>query len=209
MILARWRAKGGEKRPAVPLSRVAGLAVSLVAGAAVMGIVSEVEKPHVQLSIKPPQNAVALIAELPRAQRDRRYISGEALAMEARARAITPCSTVLAGAQPAVAQAGNFLKGMFGIGDIGGAIGRGGGGDHGRGLALDFMTSSYSTGTALANFVLANRDRLGVTYVIWQQRYNDGNGWSAMENRGSPTANHMDHVHVSFRAGANPPAVSC
>ncbi|MCV7097646.1 hypothetical protein H7H99_21600, partial [Mycobacterium kubicae] len=50
---------------------------------------------------------------------------------------------------------------------------------------------------------------LGVTYVIWQQRYNDGNGWSTMENRGSPTANHMDHVHVSFLAGAKPPAVSC
>lgn len=116
----------------MPLSRVAGLTVSLVAGAAVMGIVSEVEKPQVQLSIKPPQNAIAFIAELPRAQRDRCYISGEALAMEARARAIKPCSTVLAGAQPAVAQAGNFLKGMFGIGDIGGANGRGGGGDHGR-----------------------------------------------------------------------------
>lgn len=84
MILARWRAKDGEKRPATPLSRVAGLTVSLVAGAAVMGIVSEVEKPQVQLSIKPPQNAIAFIAELPRAQRDRRYISGEALAMEAR-----------------------------------------------------------------------------------------------------------------------------
>ncbi|OHT83369.1 hypothetical protein [Mycobacteroides saopaulense] len=190
-------------------SRLAGLALSLVAGAAVMGVVSEVGKPDVQLSIKPEQQAIALIADLPRAQRDRRYVSAEALALEARARAIKPCSTVLAGAQPAVAQAGNFLKGMFGIGDIGGANGRGGGGDHGRGLALDFMTSSNSTGTALANFVLANRDRLGVTYVIWQQRYNDGNGWSMMENRGSPTANHMDHVHVSFRAGAKPPAVNC
>lgn len=193
----------------MPTSRVAGLALSLVAGAAVMGVVSEVGKPDVQLSIKPAQHAIALIADLPRAQRDRRYISGEALAMEARARAITPCSTVLSGAQPPVAQAGNFLKGMFGISDIGGASGRGGGGDHGRGLALDFMTGSYTTGTALANFVLANRDRLGVTYVIWQQRYNDGNGWSMMENRGSPTANHMDHVHVSFRADAKPPAVSC
>ncbi|TEA02014.1 hypothetical protein [Mycobacteroides salmoniphilum] len=193
----------------MPLSRVAGLALSLVAGAAVMGVVSEVGKPDVQLSIKPEQRAIVLIADLPRAQRDRRYVSAEALALEARARAIKPCSTVLAGAQPAVAQAGNFLKTMFGIGDIGGASGRGGGGDHGRGLALDFMTGSTATGSALASFVLANRERLGVTYVIWQQRYNDGNGWSMMENRGSPTANHMDHVHVSFRAGAKPPAISC
>ncbi|MBA0047496.1 hypothetical protein [Mycobacterium sp. NPDC050853] len=192
----------------MPTSRVAGLSLSLVAGAAAMGIVSEVGPHDVQLPIKPEQHAIALITDLPRAQRDRRFISGEALAMEARAKAIKPCSSVLAGAQPAVAQAGNALKTMFGISNIGGSSGRGGGGDHGRGLALDFMTNSNTTGTALANFVLANRERLGVTYVIWQQRYNDGNGWSMMENRGSATANHYDHVHVSFRAGAQV-AVSC
>jgi hypothetical protein len=173
-----------------------------------MAIVSEVGPHDVQLPIKAEQHAIALITDLPRAQRDRRFISGEALALEARAKAIKPCSSVLAGAQPAVAQAGNALKTMFGISNIGGSSGRGGGGDHGRGLALDFMTNSNTTGTALANFVLANRDRLGVTYVIWQQRYNDGNGWSMMEDRGSTTANHYDHVHVSFRSGAQV-AVSC
>ncbi len=35
-------------------------------------------------------------------------------------------------------------------------------------------------------------------YVIWRQRYNDGSGWDPMEDRGSITANHYDHVHVSF-----------
>ncbi|WP_425295888.1 hypothetical protein [Nocardia abscessus] len=41
-----------------------------------------------------------------------------------------------------------------------------------------------------------------MTYVIWRQRYNDGNGWSYLEDRGSPTANHYDHVHVSFEKSA-------
>lgn len=39
-----------------------------------------------------------------------------------------------------------------------------------------------------------------VDYVIWRQRINtrDGRGWRMMEDRGSITANHYDHVHVSF-----------
>ena len=35
-------------------------------------------------------------------------------------------------------------------------------------------------------------------YVIWRQRYwEPGGSWEPMEDRGSPTANHMDHVHVT------------
>jgi hypothetical protein len=62
---------------------------------------------------------------------------------------------------------------------------------------------STATGNALAGYVLAHRADFGVTYVIWRQRYNDGSGWSQMADRGSVTANHYDHVHVSFRAGAH------
>ncbi|MGV9821655.1 hypothetical protein [Nocardia xishanensis] len=113
-----------------------------------------------------------------------------------------PCSTELAGTQPHVAQVGNMLKKTFGLTDIGGAIGRGDG-DHGAGLALDLMTSDFARGDAIADFMLANKQRFGVTYVIWRQRYNDGSGWSYMENRGSPTANHYDHVHVSFARSAH------
>ncbi|RAS67273.1 hypothetical protein C8D87_103612 [Lentzea atacamensis] len=112
-----------------------------------------------------------------------------------------PCPTVLDGVKPHVAQVGHHLAGKFGVNDIGGAAGRGGSGDHPAGLALDFMVDT-ATGNALADHVLANRRAFGVTYVIWRQRYNDGSGWSAMEDRGSPTANHMDHVHVSFQASA-------
>ncbi|WP_433490003.1 hypothetical protein [Nocardia grenadensis] len=115
---------------------------------------------------------------------------------------VIACSTELAGARPKVAQVGNLIDKTFGVGDIGGANGRYDG-DHGAGLALDFMTSDPARGAAIADFVLANKERFGVTYVIWQQRYNDGSGWSYMEGRGDPTANHYDHVHVSFDSTAD------
>ncbi|MEV3965860.1 hypothetical protein AB0M34_34185 [Nocardia sp. NPDC050193] len=115
---------------------------------------------------------------------------------------VIACSTELAGARPQVAQVGNLIDKTFGVGDIGGANGRYDG-DHGAGLALDFMTPDPARGDAIADFVLANKERFGVTYVIWQQRYNDGSGWSYMEDRGDPTANHYDHVHVSFDSTAD------
>jgi hypothetical protein len=68
-------------------------------------------------------------------------------------------------------------------------------------LAADFMVYADSAkGDAVAQFVIANAARFDVDYVIWQQRIFTigGSGWKAMEDRGSPTANHMDHVHVSF-----------
>jgi len=114
-----------------------------------------------------------------------------------------PCGTEWKGTQPHVAQVSYMVQQMFGISDIGGAQGRYGNDDHAAGLALDIMTSNPAQGNAIAAFVLANKARFGVTYVIWQQRYNDGGGWSFMEDRGDPTQNHYDHVHVSFaRSGA-------
>jgi hypothetical protein len=112
-----------------------------------------------------------------------------------------PCPTTLDGVKPHVAQVGHHVAGKFGVEDIGGATGRAGSGEHPLGLALDFMVDP-ATGNALADYVLANRKAFGVTYVIWRQRYNDGSGFTPMEDRGSPTANHMDHVHVSFQANA-------
>ncbi|MFE3171302.1 hypothetical protein ACFXI3_06695 [Amycolatopsis sp. NPDC059235] len=111
------------------------------------------------------------------------------------------CSSTLAGTQPAVAQAGNYLKEKFSVETVGGRAGRSGASDHPAGLALDFMVDT-KTGNALAAYVLEHQSELGAKYVIWQQRYNDGGGWSAMEDRGGETANHYDHVHVSFERGA-------
>ncbi len=73
-------------------------------------------------------------------------------------------------------------------------------GGHPSGLALDYMTSS-SLGDAIAEYHIAHWDELGVEYIIWRQRMlsSPGGSWKTMENRGSPTANHMDHVHVNYR----------
>lgn len=110
------------------------------------------------------------------------------------------------GVRPNVAKAGHYLRQKFGIGSVGGVGARKNASDHPAGLALDFMTRGEN-GTQLANYVIANKGHLGVTYAIWRQQINNGSGWRRMEDRGNPTANHMDHVHVSFNGGIGGGAV--
>ncbi|MDX6741896.1 hypothetical protein [Actinocorallia sp. A-T 12471] len=80
--------------------------------------------------------------------------------------------------------------------------------DHGSGRACDFMESTGGTmpsadrkahGDAVAAWTIKNAAKYGVKYVIWQQRIYDmrSPGWAAMSDRGSLTANHYDHVHIS------------
>ncbi len=106
----------------------------------------------------------------------------------------------LPGVKPWVLEAANYLGGKFGIRTIGGVGTRSNASDHPSGHALDFMTSDVSKGDALANEIRKLAGPLDATYMIWRQRIDslDGNGWKAMEDRGSPTANHFDHVHLSF-----------
>jgi hypothetical protein len=77
---------------------------------------------------------------------------------------------------------------------------RPGGGDHGSGRAIDVMASG-SFGSAIASYVRAHASELGVSQVIYAQRIwtadRAGDGWRYMSDRGSPTANHYDHVHVA------------
>lgn len=77
---------------------------------------------------------------------------------------------------------------------------RGGGGDHPLGKAVDIMISG-SRGQQVADFVRENYAALGVSYVIYAQHIwsveRAGEGWRSMPSRGSTTANHYDHVHVS------------
>ena len=80
--------------------------------------------------------------------------------------------------------------------------GVGGGGDHATGQAIDIMLgSNTASGDAIAAFAMKNARELGVSQVIYRQRIwtveRAGDGWRPMSDRGSPTANHMDHVHVS------------
>ncbi|WP_067467535.1 hypothetical protein [Actinomadura macra] len=81
--------------------------------------------------------------------------------------------------------------------------------DHGSGRACDFMestggkspsASARAHGDQVAQYVISNASRLGIKYVIWRRRIYDmrgSGGWRQMEDRGSITANHYDHVHVS------------
>lgn len=84
---------------------------------------------------------------------------------------------------------------------------RAGAGDHGTGHAVDVMIPSWTTasgraqGQAVADYVQAHASELGVTYLIWRQHIwsvaRADEGWRLMEDRGSATQNHFDHVHVS------------
>jgi hypothetical protein len=74
------------------------------------------------------------------------------------------------------------------------------GSEHSTGHALDIMVSG-SKGQEIADWLKAHRKELGVSQLIWQQHIwtvqRSSEGWRAMEDRGSDTANHMDHVHVT------------
>jgi hypothetical protein len=88
------------------------------------------------------------------------------------------------------------VRSNFGITSIGGY--RAGAGDHGTGKAVDVMVSG-STGDAVAQWAINHMGQLNITYVIWKQRIwlSGASSWRSMEDRGSVTANHYDHVHIS------------
>lgn len=75
-----------------------------------------------------------------------------------------------------------------------------GDGEHAQGIAIDIMVSG-GTGWQVAEFIRANRSALGVSYIIYSQKIwsvqRGGEGWRYMSDRGSTTANHYDHVHVT------------
>jgi len=72
---------------------------------------------------------------------------------------------------------------------------------HPSGRALDAMISDSTIGWQIANYVRANASRLGASEVIYSQRIwtvqRSSEGWRFMSDRGSATANHYDHVHVT------------
>ncbi|WP_344855655.1 hypothetical protein [Planomonospora alba] len=81
------------------------------------------------------------------------------------------------------------------------------GGEHPLGRACDFMMSTggamptpanLALGDEIAAWAIKHRRKLGVKYVIWRQRINNGTGWRFMADRGGNTANHYDHVHISM-----------
>lgn len=100
------------------------------------------------------------------------------------------------------------IAAKFGITNIGGYR-EGDPDDHGQGLAVDVMVpTSSQLGDQVAQYAIDNMDRAGISYIIWKQQfympvnniYGPANTWNQMPDRGGDTANHYDHVHISFNA---------
>ncbi|WP_261022948.1 LysM peptidoglycan-binding domain-containing protein [Streptococcus mitis] len=111
-----------------------------------------------------------------------------------------------AGLQPQTAAFKEEIANLFGITSFSGYR-PGDSGDHGKGLAIDFMVpESSELGDKIAEYAIQNMAIRGISYIIWKQRfyapfdskYGPANTWNPMPDRGSVTENHYDHVHVSM-----------
>lgn len=135
----------------------------------------------------------------------------------------------LGNVRPYVQRVADHVGNKFGVGTIGGYRPRStsrdtSGHGHGDGVAIDIMTNddgrgmdkakNKAYGDPIFEYLKANAKNFGIYYIIWQQKHygfdkdgkpGRGGGWKGqmMENRGSITANHYDHVHVSFRNEAD------
>ena len=111
-----------------------------------------------------------------------------------------------AGLQPQTAAFKEEVANLFGITSFSGYR-PGDSGDHGKGLAIDFMVPvSSALGDQVAEYAIQNMASRGISYIIWKQRfyapfdskYGPAYTWNPMPDRGSVTENHYDHVHVSM-----------
>ncbi|HFI0509717.1 TPA: LysM peptidoglycan-binding domain-containing protein [Streptococcus suis] len=118
----------------------------------------------------------------------------------------TSTSAYDVGLQPQVAAFRAEVANTFGITSFSGYR-AGDSGDHGKGLAIDFMVpESSALGDQVAAYAVANLASKNINYIIWKQRfyapydsiYGPAYTWNLMPDRGSVTENHYDHVHVSF-----------
>ncbi len=111
-----------------------------------------------------------------------------------------------AGLQPQTAAFKEEVAKLFGITSFSGYR-PGDSGDHGKGLAIDFMVPvSSALGDQIAEYAVQNMASRGINYIIWKQcfyapydsKYGPAYTWNQMPDRGSVTENHYDHVHVSM-----------
>jgi hypothetical protein len=74
-------------------------------------------------------------------------------------------------------------------------------GEHSSGKALDIMTSDVGLGNAIAAFLQSHAAELNLYDILWRQQIwtpvRASEGWRTFPSRGSATADHYDHVHVS------------
>jgi endonuclease/exonuclease/phosphatase family metal-dependent hydrolase len=124
---------------------------------------------------------------------------------------VTETNYSLGPVKPQLTQLVNILGPVFGIKTVGGyresATDPHG---HPAGLAADFMVpltpAGKAQGDALVAYAQARARELGIDYIIWYQRIwsvaRADEGWRRMEDRGSATANHLDHPHINVLPNA-------
>ena len=81
---------------------------------------------------------------------------------------------------------------------------------HPKGMAIDAMipdprsAAGKALGDQVVTFALSH-PQFHINHVIWRQRLYNADGTSEhMADRGSPTQNHMDHVHICTNGGGYP-----
>jgi len=82
--------------------------------------------------------------------------------------------------------------------------------DHPSGRALDLMLPNYKSaagkklGHDMSRWLEDHHSELGINYIIYDQHIwnvqRDKEGWRPMASRGSDSANHKNHVHVTVLA---------
>lgn len=83
--------------------------------------------------------------------------------------------------------------------------------DHPSGRAVDVMIPNWESaegkklGDEIRDYINGNKDHFNIEYMIWRQTYIPAQGEpNTMEDRGDPTQNHFDHVHVTTDGGGMP-----
>lgn len=116
------------------------------------------------------------------------------------------------GLQTGTIRAKRVISALFPeISDIGGYRPPDGFNEHSSGQALDLMIPGWNTpqgkalGDQVSNFLMQNAGALGLDYTIWQHgQHNPDGSFQMYADRGSPTQNHMDHVHAHALASGYP-----
>lgn len=70
-------------------------------------------------------------------------------------------------------------------------------------------TTDRVPGDVICAYAIKHFDRFGLKYLIYRRHIwnpSISRTWRLMEDRGNPTANHVDHVHVSFQPTVSAPA---
>ncbi|WP_373761132.1 LysM peptidoglycan-binding domain-containing protein [Streptococcus ferus] len=197
-----------EAVAAVPETTQAETSTSETTTTAALDATSQAETSAVSEAVTPAETTQAQTEAAPVVTEAETTAAVTEAAPQAQAVAATTStsSTDSSGLQPQVSAFKDEVAGIYGITSFS-TYRAGDSGDHGKGLAVDFMVpDSSALGDQVAQYAISNMGAKNISYVIWKQRfyapfdsiYGPAYTWNPMPDRGSATANHYDHVHVSF-----------